>query len=267
MFTVSETYFGGSNNGFTGQNTVANGISLTNGWVLVTATFDGTNMYLYVNGELKDTEPVQTTYPLLPSTGDLMIGAERDGAGNNVYLKGRLSDLRIYNYALSNDDINALYGAASQGSSQGTPQGTSQSGSQGSSTGYADSILLTINWPLMTVDMGQTQYIDPNNQNVTPVIVDGRTLVPIGAIITAMGGTVQWNASDRSITINLKSQTIVMALGSTTAQVNGTAVTMDVPPQSLNGRTMVPIRFVSEQLGCPVKWDGPNQTITISFNK
>jgi hypothetical protein len=271
MFTMSETYYGGSANGFTGQNTTAQGIDLTNGWVLVTATNDGANMYLYVNGELKDTQPVQTTYPLLPSTGEVLIGAEQDGAGNNVYLKGRLADLRIYNYALGSDDIKALYSGGSQGGAQGSSQGASQGGSQGSSqgtsTGYADSILLTINWPLITVDLGQPQYIDPNNPGVAPVIVGGRTLVPIGAIINAMGGSVQWNGDERSITISLKGQTIKLVLSSTTAEVNGTAVTMDVPPQSLNGRTMVPIRFVSEQLGCPVKWDGPNQTITINFNK
>jgi N-acetylmuramoyl-L-alanine amidase len=92
-------------------------------------------------------------------------------------------------------------------------------------------------------------------------------VVPIVAIIDAMGGTVAWDGTARSVTITLKGNTIKMVLDDTTAYVNGTAVTMDVPATSINDRTMVPLRFVGEQLGCNVQWDASTQSITLLFNK
>lgn len=57
-----------------------------------------------------------------------------------------------------------------------------------------------------------------------------------------------------------------MQIGSKTAYVNGVPVSLDVPPQIINGRTMVPIRFVSENLGAEVNWDSNTKTVTITMD-
>jgi hypothetical protein len=59
------------------------------------------------------------------------------------------------------------------------------------------------------------------------------------------------------------------ATGNIQLFVNGKQVYSDVPPQIINGRTMVPVRFVAESLGADVKWDGENNAVEIycSFNK
>jgi len=59
--------------------------------------------------------------------------------------------------------------------------------------------------------------------------------------------------------------TIVLAIGSTTATVNGTSVGLDVAPEILGGRTFVPIRFIAETFGADVKWLAEAQNITITL--
>jgi hypothetical protein len=56
-------------------------------------------------------------------------------------------------------------------------------------------------------------------------------------------------------------------LGSNIAIVNNKKVVLDVPPEIKNGRTFVPIRFVSENLGAQVEWEASTQTITIKYPK
>lgn len=45
--------------------------------------------------------------------------------------------------------------------------------------------------------------------------------------------------------------------------INDTALVSDVPAQIIDGRTMVPVRTISESLGCLVRWDGGNQLVTV----
>ncbi len=57
-----------------------------------------------------------------------------------------------------------------------------------------------------------------------------------------------------------------MQIGNKTAYVNGVPISLDVPPQIINGRTMVPIRFVSENLGAEVGWESNTKTVTITMD-
>ena len=125
-------------------------------------------------------------------------------------------------------------------------------------------IVLVINNKYMTVN-GTKKEIDPGRDTV-PVIVKGRTLVPIRAIIEEMGGTVDWSATDKKVTIKLGNVTIELWIDKKTAKVNGTSKELDVVPQIVNGRTMLPLRFVSEELGCSVDWNGDTKTVTIVYS-
>jgi hypothetical protein len=90
------------------------------------------------------------------------------------------------------------------------------------------------------------------------------------AIIEALGGTVAWIPESKAITIRLGSTTIGLQIGNSTAVVNGNVMNIDstnskVVPEIINGRTMLPLRFITENLGCDVQWDGTTKTITITY--
>jgi regulator of replication initiation timing len=59
---------------------------------------------------------------------------------------------------------------------------------------------------------------------------------------------------------------IKMLVGSKTAYVDGVLKTLDAAPNIVAGRTLVPIRFVSEGLGANVNWDGSTKAITITMD-
>lgn len=129
-------------------------------------------------------------------------------------------------------------------------------------------VVLAVGSSTMTVD-GMSQAIDPGS-TTAPVILRGRTMVPISAIMNAIGGTAAWNASSRTVTLKLGTDTVVLTIGQPAALVNGRTVRIDsqdakVVPVIQNGRTMVPVRFVSESLGATVSWDAPTRRVTLAF--
>lgn len=99
-----------------------------------------------------------------------------------------------------------------------------------------------------------------------PVITDGRTFVPIRALIEHIGGNIAYNPNSQEITLRYKDKTLIMMIGNNQATLNGAPVNIDVPPYiSAEGRTMIPLRFVSDSLGLTTSWDVATQSITIKF--
>jgi hypothetical protein len=97
-----------------------------------------------------------------------------------------------------------------------------------------------------------------------PVTQNGSTLVPMRAIFEQLGATVQWSDKEQSVTAKKGNQVIWLKINSKTAKINGSTKTLEVAPQTINGHTMVPLRFVSESLGANVKWDSSTSIITIT---
>lgn len=129
-------------------------------------------------------------------------------------------------------------------------------------------ISLQIGNPSMTVN-GSPRAIDAGG--TAPVIVAGRTLVPIRAVVEAIGGTVAWEAATKTVTIVAGTVTMSLTIGNHLATVDGTRVPIDpqnpyVVPMILGGRTMLPLRFVGEQLGAVVEWNASTQTATLTFS-
>lgn len=104
----------------------------------------------------------------------------------------------------------------------------------------------------------------PLNLDVPPAIVDGRTLVPARAILETLGATVEWNADTQTVTANSPTTAIKLVINDKNAVVNGKVKTLDVPAQIIDGRTLVPARFVAENLNCNVVWDDKTQTVNIT---
>jgi hypothetical protein len=104
-----------------------------------------------------------------------------------------------------------------------------------------------------------------------PVIKNGRTLVPIRAIIESLGGTVGWEGTSRKATVTLGGSTIELWIGKSIARVNGVSAPIDstntkVVPEIISSRTMLPLRFISENLGCTVLWTDATKTIMITYD-
>ncbi|MDI6632465.1 MAG: stalk domain-containing protein [Thermoanaerobacteraceae bacterium] len=104
----------------------------------------------------------------------------------------------------------------------------------------------------------------PVHFDVQPVIKNGRTLVPFRAIGEALNVAVSWDGATRTVSATGGGVSISLQIGSVKAYRNNTPITLDVPPQILNGRTLVPLRFFSEAFGCTVLWDGAARTAKIA---
>lgn len=125
---------------------------------------------------------------------------------------------------------------------------------------------ITVNAASCTVQInGKTVETDAE-----PVIENGRTLVPVATIVDYLGGSAEWNGATRGVTLKYESTTVNLNIGSKTASVNGKNITMDVAPSIVTvdkyggGRTMVPIRLISESFGYQVGWDGKNRVVSIN---
>lgn len=122
-------------------------------------------------------------------------------------------------------------------------------------------IQLTIGSSTMYVN-GAAKEVD-SGRATKPIIKNERTLLPIKAIIESLGGEVGWNASKKEVTISYNGKTIKVKINSYTAEVDGSQMNMDVAPIVVGGRTMLPIRFIAENLGLIVDWDNAAQMVTI----
>ena len=92
--------------------------------------------------------------------------------------------------------------------------------------------------------------------DVLPTVVSGRTLLPARFVAQALGGTASWNSATRQSTITVGGASVTLREGEI-------APGMDVPVQVIDGRTMVPARFISETFGAVVRWDSATQSFEI----
>ncbi|MCK5848115.1 MAG: PQQ-binding-like beta-propeller repeat protein [Caldisericia bacterium] len=100
-----------------------------------------------------------------------------------------------------------------------------------------------------------------------PTIINGRTMVPLRFIAETFGAELGWDGKDQKITLNYYGQVIELWIGRKTAMVDDDPMILEAPPTIINGRTMVPLRFIAETFGAELGWDGDTQTITLIYPK
>lgn len=107
--------------------------------------------------------------------------------------------------------------------------------------------------------------------DVAPVLESGRVLVPLRVAGENLGFDVAYDAAARTVTLARGDLTLVLTVNETTVTVRSGAqartATLDVPARVVQGRTLVPIRFISEQMGARVSWDGRTRTVTIATGR
>jgi len=115
--------------------------------------------------------------------------------------------------------------------------------------------------PEIKVEYNAKAIVFPDQK---PAIVNSRTLVPIRPIAESLGFKVDWNPTTRTVTINKESNTVSLVVSQKIARRNGQMITLDVPAQIMNQRTVVPVRFIAEALDYQVNWDAATQTVKIT---
>lgn len=103
----------------------------------------------------------------------------------------------------------------------------------------------------------------PVHFDVEPMVRNGRTLVPFRKIFETVGADVTWDPSTRQVTGTRFGRSVSLTIDSATASVNGSPVVLDVAPTIAGGRTMVPLRFISEALGLEVTYDASTRIANI----
>lgn len=104
---------------------------------------------------------------------------------------------------------------------------------------------------------------EPVTFDVEPITINDRTMVPFRAIFEKFGAEVTWDGETNTAGGKLDETTVSLPIDSTTAYVNGKPVELDVPATVIDDRTLVPLRFISENFGATVKWYEETRTAKI----
>ncbi len=138
------------------------------------------------------------------------------------------------------------------GSSQLMVEGEiANSPSDGQERGINNAIVVLNQIPIYI--NGERLYFELSE--VAPLIDNGRILVPVRKIFEQLGAEITWDNATRTITATKGKSTVQMKIGSKSAKANGKNVTLDAPPRIEDGRTIVPLRFVSQAFGGKVEWN------------
>ncbi|WP_018922901.1 NlpC/P60 family protein [Salsuginibacillus kocurii] len=93
----------------------------------------------------------------------------------------------------------------------------------------------------------------------------GRTVVPMRAIFEELGATVTWNQATKAVRATKGNRVLSLTVGNNVAYTATTSVQLDQPAKVLDGRTMVPLRVVSESMGANVNWNSNTRTVEITY--
>ena len=101
--------------------------------------------------------------------------------------------------------------------------------------------------------------------DIDPIIVDGRTLVPMRDVFEALGATVTWSGEHETATAKKGETTVTVQIGADTMRKNNQIISLDVPAMLHLNRTLVPVRAVSEAFSAKVQWDNEERAVYIEI--
>ncbi|MEQ8173966.1 MAG: stalk domain-containing protein [Syntrophomonadaceae bacterium] len=237
-------------------------------WTNVLFCYDGQTLYMYVNGTLEGSCDIPGD-SIMPSSNKMRIGTGNDINNKSLFFRGKMADVRLYNKALSFAEIKAL-------NSAGANAGTTSSAGSDSGSNTNGGTNPTVTPPATTTPTHVVVPSDPNTVNVVingqplvsdvkPIVnEDGRTMLPVGAIASALGAQVQWDPATQTATLTRGTIIIKISIGQNVINVNGSQVSMDTAAVINNGRTLLPVGAVGKALGAEIGWDAGTKTVSIS---
>ncbi len=265
---TSGTYGAGMRAEFTsGAKTVLTGPfqdwGLSGNWSHLVFSCDGQALYLYNNGELKATREISGS--VKASGGKMRIGTGNYISDSNLFYKGKMADMRIYNYALSSDEIKAMYngGADTTQAQPATATGTATPGTP--ATGTAAPGTGTAGTATPVTGGGPVTIINNTTNNITNAT---NTTNNANTSTNITGSTISNSnvASNNQTTQTTSVENAVTVSEYVNVNVNGQPLQSDVKPfVNADGRTMLPIRAIAEALGAQVQWDEATQTATLTL--
>lgn len=116
-----------------------------------------------------------------------------------------------------------------------------------------DGIALKVNLPLSIVNF-KYSLIDDENDDVTPVIINGTTMVPIRFIAEILGGTADWNDDTKTAVIIIGDKKLVIDANTGEMTFEGEKIESETKPCITDGRFVVPLRVISEKINKTVEW-------------
>ncbi len=100
--------------------------------------------------------------------------------------------------------------------------------------------------------------------DVPPMIINDRTMVPLRAIFQAIGAEVTWNNETNTVTAQKGNIIMKITVGQDNMTVNEATIPLDSPACIIEGRTLVPIRAITESFGLAVNWNDETKTVSIA---
>jgi len=182
------------------------------------------------------------------------------GGDKRVILKDENPDR--HNNALSN------LGVETSLFTNTSPTITSSETQESIKTTVDKKIIIQINEPYYLVS-GENEAL---KSDTCPVILNGRTMVPLRLIGESLGADVNWEGKTRSVTLKKDKKEIKVQIGNNLMKINDDnnikEVTLDAPPVvDKNGRTLVPVRAIAEGFGKTVLWDGKTNSVFIGYTE
>lgn len=101
--------------------------------------------------------------------------------------------------------------------------------------------------------------------DVPPMLIQDRTMVPLRAIFEAFGAKVDYDDTTKKITATLGKTVVTLRVNTPAMYVNGSEHMLDVAATVIDGRTLVPVRAISEAFNCEVNWDDKTNTVKITY--
>lgn len=118
-----------------------------------------------------------------------------------------------------------------------------------------------------TPALAQTPSLVIDNErvktDVSPQLIGGRVLVPLRVISESLGARVDWENNTKTAQIKALDKVLKLQINQTISYVNDKPIELDVPPQMVASRTMVPLRFISEQMNAEVSWLNDEKTVVV----
>lgn len=173
---------------------------------------------------------------------------------------------------------NIVYALPSPALTIGAHQVTLSLVSQASETGGPSRLLDTLSWQLLVPGDRQAKLWPNHNTclvnnleltlEAAPYIDanSGLTMIPFRFLGDLMGAQVGWEGVRQKVTFQLGEKSVELYIGQKAAYVDGLLINLKVAPSIVNSRTMVPLRFVIENLGAQIDWDAQNKEITVQVS-
>ena len=108
---------------------------------------------------------------------------------------------------------------------------------------------------------------EPLECEVPPIVFNDYSVVPARDVFEKLGATVTWNGQREQVIVNYKGTNLILYINNKMAYKNGRADLMPIVPKIINGKTMIPVRYVSESMGFDVDFDSKTDTISIRTEK